>query len=241
MTKVGIYRRPVYFVIQVSTARNSTIWKNAILCRIITKRKKALLAHWPKWTSWCCVRNIITHRLLFAILAFIITEKALQFHQKDSSNKIKDKYRVHSMVYSTLVNAYDEERRAPLMSNCLCDAWLLVPHSLCYHLQPAWFPSFSSFPPFSFFIPSITTMSWKGIGCKMYAQTSGLALSVSMTLVTQRGNNGLLAKCQLQVWFRDEKKGGFLFLMKKKNTWNSIKNIYSWPFSFFRKLWRPLP
>ena len=77
---------------------------------------------------------------------------------------------------------------------------------------------FFFFSPFLFFIPSITTMSWKGIGSKMYAQTSGLAaLSVSMTLVTQRrGNNGLLAKCQLQVWFRDEKKGAFFFFYEKE-------------------------
>lgn len=120
------------------------------------------------------------------------------------------------------------------MSNCLCDAWLLVPHSLCYHLlakaaYTCWFSS--SFSPLSLF--SINYHNelerHRELGCEMYAQTSRCTRQLaSVTLVTQQC---LLAKCQLQVWFRDEKKGAFSFVKNVKintiSTWILISGIES--------------
>ena len=118
------------------------------------------------------------------------------------------------------------------MSNCLCDAWLLVPHSLCYHLlakaaYKCWFSS--SFSPLSLFSINYHNeleRHREELGCKMYAQTSlSTRQLASVTLVTQQC---LLAKCQLQVWFRDEKKGAFSFVKNVKintiSTWILIRN-----------------
>ena len=62
-----------------------------------------------------------------------------------------------------------------------------------------------------------------------------------MTLVTQRrGNNGLLAKCQLQVWFRDEKKRGLSFFDEKEKYLKFNQKYLFMAFLFFLESYEDL-